>query len=124
MEKLLSVAVGGAAGALVRYGTVVAYDRFAPTRFPLAILTVNVLGSLLFGLVWAYAEDREWVSENLRLLVLTGFLGSFTTFSTFAFDEAMFLRGSSWVLFGANLLISNMAALAAVFVGFRVGKVI
>ena len=124
MEKLLSVAIGGAAGAMARYGTVVAYQRFAPSSFPLAILTVNVLGSLLFGLVWAYAEDRDWVSENMRLLVLTGFMGSFTTFSTFAFDEAMFLRGGSWAIFGANLLISNAAALAAVFVGFRVGKLI
>ena len=122
MEKLLSVAIGGAAGALARYGTVVLYQRYASSTFPLAILTVNVVGSLLFGLVWAFAEDREWVSENMRLLVLTGFLGSFTTFSTFAFDEAMFLRGGSWVLFGANLLISNAAALAAVFVGFRIGK--
>ena len=124
MEKLLSVAVGGAAGALARYGTVVAYQRFAPTTFPLAILTVNVLGSLLFGLMWAYAEDRDWISENMRLLVLTGFLGSFTTFSTFAFDEAMFIRSGSWAIFVANLLISNTAALAAVFIGFRVGKLI
>ena len=124
MEKLLSVAIGGAAGAMARYGTVVAYQRFAPSSFPLAILTVNVLGSLLFGLVWAYAEDRDWVSENMRMLVLTGFMGSFTTFSTFAFDEAMFLRGGSWALFVANLLISNAAALAAVYVGFRVGKLI
>lgn len=124
MEKLLSVAVGGAAGALARYGTVVAYQRFAPSTFPLAILTVNVLGSLLFGLMWAYAEDRDWISENMRLLVLTGFLGSFTTFSTFAFDEAMFIRSGSWAIFVANLLISNTAALAAVFIGFRVGKLI
>ena len=124
MEKLLSVALGGAAGALARYGTVVVYQRYASTTFPLAILTVNVVGSLLFGLVWAYAEDREWISANMRLLVLTGFLGSFTTFSTFAFDEAMFVRGGSWTLFVANLLISNAAALVAVFVGFRVGKVI
>lgn len=124
MEKLLSVAIGGAAGALARYGTVVAYQRFAPSTFPLAILTVNVLGSLLFGLIWAYAEDRDWISENMRLLVLTGFLGSFTTFSTFAFDEAMFIRSGSWSIFVANLLISNAAALAAVFIGFRVGKLI
>lgn len=124
MEKLLSVAIGGAAGALARYGTVVAYQRFAPSTFPLAILTVNVLGSLLFGLIWAYAEDRDWISENMRLLVLTGFLGSFTTFSTFAFDEAMFIRSGSWAIFVANLLISNAAALAAVFIGFRVGKLI
>ena len=124
MEKLLSVAIGGAAGAMARYGTVVAYQRFAPTTFPLAILTVNVLGSLLFGLIWAYAEDREWISENMRLLVLTGFLGSFTTFSTFAFDEAMFIRTGSWSIFVANLLISNAAALTAVFIGFRIGKLI
>ena len=44
MEKLLSIAIGGAAGALARYGTVVVYQRYAPTTFPLAILTVNVLG--------------------------------------------------------------------------------
>ena len=124
MEKLLSVAIGGAAGAMARYGTVVAYQRFAPTTFPLAILTVNALGSLLFGLIWAYAEDREWISENMRLLVLTGFLGSFTTFSTFAFDEAMFIRTGSWSIFVANLLISNAAALTAVFIGFRIGKLI
>ena len=124
MEKLFSVAIGGAAGALARYGTVLLYQRFAPSTFPLAILTVNVLGSLLFGLIWAYAEDRDWISENMRLLILTGFLGSFTTFSTFAFDEAMFIRSGSWAIFVANLLISNAAALAAVFVGFRVGKLI
>ena len=124
MEKLFSVAIGGAAGAMARYGTVLLYQRFAPSTFPLAILTVNVLGSLLFGLIWAYAEDRDWISENMRLLILTGFLGSFTTFSTFAFDEAMFIRSGSWAIFVANLLISNAAALAAVFVGFRVGKLI
>ena len=124
MEKLLSVAIGGAAGALARYGTVVVYERYAPTTFPLAILTVNVLGSLLFGVIWALAEDKDWVSENMRLLVLTGFMGSFTTFSTFAFDEAMFIRSGSWAIFVANLLISNAAALAAVFIGFRIGKVI
>lgn len=124
MEKLLSVAIGGAAGALARYGTVLAYQRFALSTFPLAILTVNVLGSLLFGLIWAYAEDRNWISENMRLLVLTGFLGSFTTFSTFAFDEVMFIRSGSWAIFVANLLISNAAALMAMFVGFRVGKLI
>ncbi len=84
---------------------------------------MNVLGSFLFGFFWAYAEDQDWVSDRMRLLVLTGFLGSYTTFSTFAFDEAMFLRGGSWGLFMANLLISNAAALTAVFVGFRVGKV-
>ena len=75
MEKLLSVAIGGAAGALARYGTVVAYQRFAPSTFPLAILTVNVLGSLLFGLIWAYAEDRDWISAEHAVAGIDGLLG-------------------------------------------------
>ena len=124
MEKLIPVAIGGAAGALARYGTVLLYERYTQTAFPLAILTVNVLGSFMFGLVWAYAEDRDWIAENMRLLVLTGFMGSFTTFSTFAFDEAMFVRNSSWAMFVLNLVVSNAAALIAVFIGFRIGKAI
>jgi len=74
---------------------------------------------LLFGLVWVYAEDRDWVSENMRLLVLTGFLGSCTTFWTLAFDEAMFIRNGIWAVFVANLPISNATALAVVFVGWE-----
>lgn len=123
MEKLLGVAVGGAAGALARYGTVLLFQRIVGSVFPWGVLAVNVLGSFLFGLFWAYAEDQDWIPEGMRVLVLTGFLGSYTTFSTFAFDEAMFLRGGSWGMFMANMLISNAAALAAVFIGFRVGKV-
>ena len=123
MEKLLGVAVGGAAGALARYGTVLLFQRIVGSVFPWGVLAVNVLGSFLFGLFWAYAEDQDWIPEGMRLLVLTGFLGSYTTFSTFAFDEAIFLRGGSWSMFMANMLISNAAALTAVFIGFRVGKV-
>ena len=122
MEKFISVAIGGAAGALARYCTVVIYQRYALSTFPLAILIVNVIGSLLFGLFWAYAEDRDWISENMRLLVLTGFMGSFTTFSTFAFDEAMFIRSGNWAIFVTNFLISNIAALVAVLIGFRIAK--
>ncbi len=123
MDKLLGVALGGAAGALARYGTVLLFGRLFGPVFPWGVLAVNVAGSFLFGVFWAYAEDQDWIPEGMRLLVFTGFLGSYTTFSTFAFDEAMFLRGGSWGMFLANMLISNAAALAAVFVGFRVGKV-
>ena len=123
MDKLFGVAIGGAAGALARYGTVLLFQRVAGSVFPWGVVVANVLGSFLFGALWAYAEDQDWIPEGMRLLVFTGFLGSYTTFSTFAFDEAMLLRGGSWGMFMANLLISNAAALAAVFVGFRVGKV-
>ena len=122
MEKILAVAAGGAAGALTRYGTVVALDRLGWQGFPWAILAVNVAGSFLFGLIWSVLEERGAVSDGIRLLVLTGFLGSLTTFSTFAFDSAQLLRGGSWWLFAANLLLNNALALAAIWLGFRAAK--
>ena len=122
MEKILAVAAGGAAGALTRYGTVVAFDRLGWQGFPWAILVVNVAGSFLFGLIWSVLEERGAVSDGIRLLVLTGFLGSLTTFSTFAFDSAQLLRGGSWWLFAANLLLNNAFALAAIWLGFRAAK--
>ncbi len=123
MEKVLAVAFGGAAGALARYGTVSLFQRLEiGSAFPFGIFTVNLAGSFLFGLLWSVMEDREWISANLRLLALTGFLGSFTTFSTFAFDSAVFARSGSWGLLAANLLLNNAAALAAIFAGFRVAK--
>lgn len=124
MDKILSVAAGGAAGALVRYGAILFFQRFAAVQFPFAILTVNVIGSFLFGLLWSVMEDHDWVSDNMRLLVLTGFLGSFTTFSTFAFDSAAFVKSGSWGLFALNVILNNALALGAVFVGFRVAKLI
>ena len=118
----MAVAAGGAAGALTRYGTIVAFDRFGWQGFPWAILAVNVAGSFLFGLIWSVLEERGAVSDGIRLLVLTGFLGSLTTFSTFAFDSAQLLRGGSWWLFAANLLLNNAFALAAIWLGFRAAK--
>ena len=123
MEKVLSVAAGGAAGALARYGTVLLFQRYTASTFPFAIFTANVLGSFAFGFLWSLMEDRGWVSENLRLLALTGFMGSFTTFSTFAFDSSMFWRSGSWGLLAANIILSNAAALAAIFLGFRAAKI-
>lgn len=124
MDKILSVAAGGAAGALLRYGAILFFQRFGAVQFPFAILTVNVIGSFLFGLLWSVMEDRDLVSDNVRLLVLTGFLGSFTTFSTFAFDSAAFVKSGSWGLFALNVILNNALALCAVFVGFRVAKLI
>ena len=124
MDKIIAVALGGIAGALTRYGTVVMFDRLGWVSLPWAILTVNVVGSFLFGLVWSVLEDRGTVSDSVRLLVLTGFLGSLTTFSTFAFDSAQFARTGSWWLFAGNVVMNNGFALVAVWLGFRAAKLV
>ncbi len=124
MDKILAVALGGVAGALTRYGTVVMFDRLGWVSFPWAIITVNVAGSFLFGLVWSVLEDRGTVSDGVRLLVLTGFLGSLTTFSTFAFDSAQLVRAGSWWFFVANVVLNNGVALVAVWLGFRAARLV
>ena len=124
MEKIFAVALGGVAGALTRYGTVVMFDRLGWVSVPWAILTVNVAGSFLFGLVWSVLEERGTVSDSVRLLVLTGFLGSLTTFSTFAFDSAQLLRAGSWWLFVGNVVMNNGFALVAVWLGFRAARLV
>ena len=91
--------------------------------FPWGTLAVNALGCFLFGLVWAMTEQRLRMGGQLRLAVFAGFLGAFTTFSTYAFESGQMLRDSQWLLFAGNVMVQNGLGLAAVLLGFSIGKV-
>ena len=84
VSSLLLVAAGGAIGASTRYGVSLALINHA-ARFPFATLTVNILGSFLLGLLFAYSQHST-VGESWRLFLGVGLLGSFTTFSTFSVE--------------------------------------
>jgi len=120
VENLLLLALAGAAGTLARYGTGLAVAAVFGDRFPWATLVVNILGSFLFGCVIALATTGAIprVSDQTRLILLTGFMGSFTTFSTFAFETESLLRGASPALGVANLFAQNLLGIAAVAAGF------
>lgn len=124
MEKIIWIAFAGALGSLARYGVATYFQRNTDTAFPWGVFTANMLGSFLFGLLWAFSEDREWVSEEMRAFAFVGFLGAFTTFSTFAFDNVQLARSSNWQFFVMNILLTNMAGIALAFAGFRAGKAI
>lgn len=91
-------------------------------RFPWGTLVVNGLGCFLFGIVWALAEERLVISGETRLILLTGFMGAFTTFSTFAFETGAFVRDSEWLLAVTNLIGQNVLGLALVFLGFTASR--
>ncbi|HHI80852.1 MAG TPA: fluoride efflux transporter CrcB [Planctomycetes bacterium] len=122
MERILYVALGGALGAILRYLVCLPLQGYSHSHFPLGTLSVNVLGSLLFGLLAAITAKTFPLSPELRLLLFTGFLGSFTTFSTFAFetfallDQGRYLTGS--LSFAANNALSILCAFGA----YRIAK--
>lgn len=82
----LAVAVGGALGAMARYGVVSYLAPLTGHRFPVGTLCVNISGSFLIGVCYVVLDEKLAASPEWRLLTMTGFLGAFTTFSTFSLD--------------------------------------
>ncbi len=124
LEKIAYLALAGAAGTLARYGVGLLFQRDGADSMSWGIFVANMAGALLFGIVWALSEERGWIGENLRLVILVGFMGAFTTFSTFAFDNLQMARASEWGWFAANLALTNIGGLVCVYAGFRVVRVI
>jgi CrcB protein len=121
-QKLLYLAAMGATGTVARYGLDVLIQRYCGYRFPWGILVVNVLGCFLFGVISTVSEERLGTSLEMRFVILAGFLGAFTTFSTFAFQTGEFLRTSRWHLALANVAAQLILGLACLFAGMALAK--
>jgi CrcB protein len=121
-QRLVWLAVMGALGTLCRYGLDGLVLRWTGPRFPWGILVVNVLGCFFFGLVYPLAEERLLISGQTRFIILTGFMGAFTTFSTFTFQTAEFLRDAQWGAAAANVLAQLVLGLACMFAGLALGS--
>src|SRR5215510_255141 len=107
--KWLLVAAGGAAGSVVRYGAYLLWP-VGGRGWPVATLTVNLIGSFAIGLIYMYVAARGASADNARLFWMTGVLGGFTTYSAFALETA--LLGFSWagVLYVLATLVGCLVA--------------
>ena len=114
MTPLISVALGGAIGSVLRYlvGLVVA--------FPLGTLTVNIIGSFAIGLIWVHLADRGL--QHWLPFVMTGVLGGFTTFSAFTLDALRLVEEGRVTAAGAYVLASLVASLLACAVGLWIAR--
>jgi len=122
--KLLLLVIAGGGGTLARYALSGLVPRWHDGGFPWGTLAVNMLGALVFGILWALAEKRLVMSPELRTVVLVGFLGGFATFATFAFETVETLRAGEWWIAGANLAAQNGLGIAALFAGLSMGRML
>lgn len=117
MIRILAVAFGGSIGAVIRYLLFYYFERLHKSIFPWPTLIVNLSGALLIGLFWGYF-DRVFVSPGMRMFIFIGLLGSFTTFSTFAFDMVSMINDGQFRNLIAYILISNVLGLGLAYSGF------
>ena len=122
--KLLLLASAGAFGTLARYFLGGAVQRLSGGAFPWGTFAVNMTGTLLFGLVWSLAEDRPVISPEARTIILVGFMGAFTTFSSFMFETGELMRDSQWALAFGNIALQNLTGILFLFIGFAIGRLI
>ncbi|RJQ53281.1 MAG: fluoride efflux transporter CrcB [Actinobacteria bacterium] len=122
LYKYLLVGLGGFVGATSRYGIDALIRRLAGSHFPFGTLVVNVTGSFLLGFLFAAAFDRLTHDHALTLLVASGFIGAYTTFSTFMLDSVRLADAGGLSLAALNLAASLGSGLVAVWLGMLVGR--
>jgi len=118
MKAFLLVGLGGFLGATSRWLLAQSIDRWLHSRFPFGILLVNILGCLVIGYVMGLVHARGAVPDHTRLLFTVGFLGSFTTYSTFSWDSLELFRTGHMGYAIANLLITLTAGMLTVWLGY------
>lgn len=114
----LMVAVGGMSGAVSRYAVMTLFinitRRFA---FPWAILSINIIGSLLAGIAFALAHERQWLTVQQQHLLSIGFLGGFTTYSSYSVDCVRLMQSGQWLLAGGYVIATTVTCLFATMLG-------
>ncbi len=120
--KALLLGLAGAVGTLARYGLTGLVQRLFRSEFPWGTLTVNLVGCCLAGLVWAAAESRVQISAQTRTIVLVGFMGAFTTFSSLMLETGNLLRDSQWAWAAGNVVLNNVLGILALVAGLAAGR--
>ena len=122
MTQLIAIAAGGAVGALFRFWVSTGIYSLLGRSFPFGTLAVNLLGSLLMGFLYVLLLDRMTTPPEVRAALLVGFLGAFTTFSTFSIETLNLIEQADFMKAGLNMLLSVVACVMACWFGVLLGR--
>ena len=106
-RNFLLVGAGGAAGSMARYGIGYIMSKYVPNPFPIGTFSINIIGSLIIGILFGLVGRNQWLQEGGMLLLASGFCGGFTTFSTFALENV-------------NLMQKGQSVMAFIYMGLSV----
>lgn len=123
MKQLVLVFIGGGLGSTLRYG-LSKYLNSAENGIPYGTFAANILGSLLIGIILGVALKSQTFSQNTVLFLATGFCGGFTTFSTFAYENYIFLKSGDFASFALYTIASFVIGFVMVFLGIWLVKFI
>ncbi len=122
MKDFFAISVAAIAGANLRFlMSRLAAKEFGPV-FPAGTLIINILGSFIVGFFVIWTTERVLLDPRWRLLVVVGFCGSFTTFSSYAFETISYLEQGQWGLMVANILSNNLLCLGSALAGMAVAR--
>ena len=124
MGKILVAGLGGFVGSAARFWIATETYRILGQDFPYGTLVVNVIGCFLIGFLMMFFEERFVVNPDLRIFLIVGILGGFTTFSSFSYETLSLIREGSYAAGTTNILCSLLSCLGATWLGGLTGKLL
>lgn len=124
VRQLVAVAAGGAIGAVLRWVMASGVQKLVGGAFPWGTFAVNALGSFMLGFLFVWLIERTTVSELLRLALTVGFLGAFTTFSTYSLESIRLLQEGAFTLALGNILGQVVVCLLLTWLGVQLARMI
>ena len=122
--RFLLICLGGAFGTGARYGVQILAVRWMGSSFPYGTLAVNVLGSILIGLVNEVAFTTSLIPPTVRVMLTIGVMGGFTTYSSFSFETLELAKDGAWLGAGVNVLLNTALCLAGCGLGIALGRLL
>ena len=123
LKNFLAISVAAIVGANLRYLLSRIAARQFGSVFPYGTLLINVVGSFIVGFFIIWTTERVLIDPRWRLLVVIGFCGSFTTFSSYAFETMAYFEQGQWGLMAVNILSNNLLCLGAALAGMALGRI-